>query len=72
MKHPWFADLNLDDMMSKKLQPPYVPKVKSDEELLLDSEKTNLKDKKTKINKEGKARIKAHVDDFKGFTSNKE
>ena len=26
LAHPWFADLNMEDLVAKKLQPPYVPK----------------------------------------------
>ena len=34
LAHPWFADLNKDDIMSKRLTSPYVPSVKSDKEYI--------------------------------------
>ena len=50
LAHPWFAEINLDDMMKKKLTPPYKPEVKSDAELVLSfSQKNNPNALKTKI-----------------------
>ena len=72
LSHPWFAEINLDDMMNKRLVPPYKPEVKSDEELVLSfSTKENPSAVQTKITLAQKDVIKAHNDDFKGFTSSK-
>ncbi|KAI8970161.1 kinase-like domain-containing protein [Mycotypha africana] len=29
-KHPWFADINFEQVLRRKMKPPYIPKVKDD------------------------------------------
>lgn len=42
--HPWFADLDIKQLLEKKIKPPYIPTVQSETELKKDSEqvKTNV------------------------------
>lgn len=42
LAHPWFANLNVDDIMNKKLTSPYIPTVKSDKEYIEASLKSQV------------------------------
>lgn len=42
LQHPWFADVNLDDLMNKKIPSPYIPQVKTNAELVADSLQSTL------------------------------
>ena len=33
LEHPWFADLNIDDLLKKKIQAPFVPDIKGKRDL---------------------------------------
>ena len=33
LDHPWFKELNMEDMLAKKVKPPYVPEIKNKDDV---------------------------------------
>jgi serum/glucocorticoid-regulated kinase 2 len=42
LKHPWFSDVDIQAVIDKKVPSPYIPKVKTDAELVADAVKTKV------------------------------
>ena len=34
LKHPWFSDIDIDKLLAKEIQPTFIPKVKTDKQLV--------------------------------------
>jgi len=68
LSHPWFADLNIDDILERKATPPFIPEFEDD----LDTKYFNTKMDftSTVIPEEKKREIKENIDQFEGFEKN--
>jgi len=66
--HPYFSTIIWDDLLSKKVEPPYIPNVKNKEStVMIDREFTNLK-----IDKEIKKGVSVGEQEFPNFAFNKD
>lgn len=67
--HPFFSDLNLDDLMQKKITPTWIPEVKDKFDVSnFDSEVTNLSAKESLITESERLHIRntvtPYIEDF--------
>lgn len=68
LAHPWFSDLNVDDILAKKVKPPFVPEFED----MLDTKYFNVKMdfSNTIIPEDKKKEVEICSDQFAGFEKN--
>lgn len=66
--HPWFSDLNMEDILAKKVKSPYIPAIKDKQDLQnFDSEVTNESLQESIVPEESQNIILDKKDAFKDF-----
>jgi len=66
-KHHWFKDMDWDSLLSKELQPPYIPQVSKESTILIDEAFTKMDVNETIITPPPN-NIGGNKDQFEGFT----
>lgn len=68
LTHPWFADINISDLLEKKIAAPFVPEISSKRDLQnFDPEVTAEELTESVLPEESKQIIKTKNDAFAGF-----
>jgi hypothetical protein len=68
MSHPWFADLDVDKLLKKEVEPPYIPKIDDSKDLRnFDAEITKQGLKESILPEESIKQIMDNTDAFKDF-----
>lgn len=66
MEHQYFSDINFDDILNGKVQPPYIPNIKDPKDALcFEAEFTNQAAKLTPVNS---VLVSSYQEMFRGFT----
>ena len=68
LNHPWFAELDMDDILKKKIEAPFVPKIESRADLQnFEDEMTGQELTESILPQESKQMIENHANAFKNF-----
>lgn len=68
LSHPWFADIDLDDLLAKRIPSPYIPKIEGARDLSnFDVEVTSQKLQESILPEESINIIMDNKDAFKDF-----
>jgi len=66
--HPWFSDFKLEDLMNKKLTPPFIPNIsKPDDTSHFDEKFSGLEAMESIIDPTKQMLIEKHKEDFDNF-----
>ena len=70
-KHPWFEDINIDEIINKKKEPPYVPELTANvfDVENFDMEQITKPPRFSKVNAKTKDLIKGYKEKFDQFDS---
>ena len=68
IKHPWFASLDIDSLLKKKIVPAFRPEIKDDADTAnFDTKFTSMEAAESVIPKEVEKKTKEHKADFETF-----
>mmetsp|Transcript_30795 Transcript_30795/g.27244 ORF Transcript_30795/g.27244 Transcript_30795/m.27244 type:complete len:161 (+) Transcript_30795:124-606(+) len=68
LAHPWFSDLNIDDMLERKAIPPFIPEFEDAQDTKYFNTKMDFTS--TVIPEEKKREVQDNLDQFAGFEKN--
>lgn len=66
--HPWFKELDIEQLLAKKIPAPYIPTIKQDDDTSNFDEKfSKLEVEESVIDQSKRQLIDSHKDDFETF-----
>lgn len=68
LNHPWFAELDIKELLAKKVEAPFIPKIEGRADLRnFEEEMTGQELTESILPDESKTMIENHANAFKGF-----
>lgn len=68
LSHPWFSEINLEDLLAKKITPPFIPQITNpDDTSNFDEKFSQLEVMESIIDPSKQQLIESHKEDFETF-----